>query len=255
MKKLFLTLTTAALFGVAAMSQDQDTTREESNQFREMPPQEEDTTGTEDYQYRMDTTSFDEDLQEDTTGMGNQYQDLEDEEISLDSTINDLNQELEEGEQNLEEGVQEGEQSLEEGEQNLREEGQELEQDAEEAGNEMERSAEEARDTLEQSAEEAGKAMQNDSESAMQDNQDSENTSGASEATASNEPVEVVDGKEGPNNEVVYEYKGEMFYVDRDKKQIVKVKRSDLKDSDHEVRVKDPLATDQKSDNKKRSKG
>lgn len=57
-------------------------------------------------------------------------------------------------------------------------------------------------------------------------------------ASASNEPsfgpqVEVLEGKEGPDNQVVYRVNGELYYVDRDKKEMVKVSESDLKDSEH----------------------
>lgn len=51
--------------------------------------------------------------------------------------------------------------------------------------------------------------------------------------------LKVVEGKEGPNNEVVYEYDGELFYVDREKKEVVKAKKSDLEDANHDVVVKD----------------
>ena len=68
--------------------------------------------------------------------------------------------------------------------------------------------------------------------------------------------VQVVEDKEGPNNEVVYEIDGDMFYVDREKKELVKVKKSDLKDSKHEIEIKEGTASgdDSKMKNKK-SKG
>lgn len=56
--------------------------------------------------------------------------------------------------------------------------------------------------------------------------------------------VEVVENKEGPNSEVVYKFQGEMFYVDRDKKELVKAEESELKDATHETIVKDAMAQD-----------
>lgn len=56
--------------------------------------------------------------------------------------------------------------------------------------------------------------------------------------------VEVVENKEGPNSEVVYKFQGEMFYVDRDEKKIVKAEESELKDATHETIVKDAMAQD-----------
>ena len=51
--------------------------------------------------------------------------------------------------------------------------------------------------------------------------------------------LKVVEGKEGPNNEVVYEYQNDYFYVDREEKKLVKVEKSELQDANHEVIVKD----------------
>jgi hypothetical protein len=56
------------------------------------------------------------------------------------------------------------------------------------------------------------------------------------ENTAPSE-LEVVEGKEGPNNEIVYKFKGEMYYVDRESKQMVKADGAKLKDSKHDVMV------------------
>lgn len=47
--------------------------------------------------------------------------------------------------------------------------------------------------------------------------------------------VEVMEGKEGPHSEVVYQYQGELFYIDREEKKIVKAEESALQDAKHEV--------------------
>jgi hypothetical protein len=67
------------------------------------------------------------------------------------------------------------------------------------------------------------------------------NASEGNNQAAGDSQLEVVEGKEGPNNEVVYKYQGEMFYVDRNNQKIVKAKEADLQDSKHEVIVKDPM--------------
>jgi MFS superfamily sulfate permease-like transporter len=69
----------------------------------------------------------------------------------------------------------------------------------------------------------------NDQE-AMQDNQNMQ---------PENEEVEVVESKEGPNSEVVYRYQGDLFYVDREEKKLVKADESELKDATHKTIVKD----------------
>jgi hypothetical protein len=59
--------------------------------------------------------------------------------------------------------------------------------------------------------------------------------------------VEVVESKEGPNSEVVYRYQGELFYVDREEKKLVKADESELKDATHKTIVKDNTATIQEN--------
>ena len=66
------------------------------------------------------------------------------------------------------------------------------------------------------------------------------------QADQNNQPeseVEVVESKEGPNSEVVYKFQGEMFYVDRNEKKIVKADESELKDATHKTIVKENTTT------------
>jgi hypothetical protein len=49
--------------------------------------------------------------------------------------------------------------------------------------------------------------------------------------------IEVLEDKEGPNNEVVYKYQGGLYYVDRDQKQLVKIEESQLQNAEHEAIV------------------
>lgn len=78
---------------------------------------------------------------------------------------------------------------------------------------------------------------ENDSENSMRDN--------TRESDAAQNEVEVLKDKEGPNNEVVYRFQGELFYVDRERGEIVNVEESELKENPHDVIVKDPMSTQQ----------
>lgn len=66
--------------------------------------------------------------------------------------------------------------------------------------------------------------------------------------------IEVLENKEGPNHEVVYEINGDYFYVDRKKEELVKVERSALRDSDHEVEIKEGTAAEDQNQDRKKSK-
>ena len=47
--------------------------------------------------------------------------------------------------------------------------------------------------------------------------------------------IEVLEDKEGPDNQVIYKYQGEFYYVDREQKQLVKIEESQLKDAEHKA--------------------
>ena len=58
------------------------------------------------------------------------------------------------------------------------------------------------------------------------------------EAWTSGAEVKVLEDKEGPNNEVVYEHNGKTFYIDREQQQIVEIQKSQLTDADHAVIIR-----------------
>ena len=75
-----------------------------------------------------------------------------------------------------------------------------------------------------------------------------------SQAATTAPELEIVEGKEGPNSEVVYKYQDEYFYVDREQKKVVKAKESELQDAKHEVIVKDAeQSTDENASSSNRS--
>jgi hypothetical protein len=73
-----------------------------------------------------------------------------------------------------------------------------------------------------------------------------DNDQNAMQAGQQESEVEVVESKEGPNSEVVYKFQGELFYVDRDEKKLVKADESELKEATHKTIVKDNTAKDNK---------
>jgi hypothetical protein len=139
-----------------------------------------------------------------------------------------------------------------------REEGQAIRQGVDTTTNQLQQDTEQAGDTLMNELERAGNEVQEDSASnADQGNQPKdENPNESAQNTASDDSgtptlseVEVMDSKEGPNNEVIYKYQGELYMVDREQKKLVKVKESDLKDTNHDVMIHDGT-TDKKSTTK-----
>src|SRR5690606_25103365 len=121
--------------------------------------------------------------------------------------------------------------------------GREMEQGAERAGDEIEQSAEQTGENMDQATDETLDEMNQEIESTVEGQngeQSSENRNDQGNASLNTAPeLEVVEGKEGPNNEVVYQYQGEYMYVDRENKKLVKAEESELQDADHEIIVKD----------------
>jgi hypothetical protein len=141
-----------------------------------------------------------------------------------------------------------------------------VEQDAEKLGDYLKESSDKAKEN----AQDAGNVIRQGSDQALDTQQAEEDKTRTSaqdqegkEAASANSgeamtpqnpptPIEVVEDKEGPNNEVVYKFNDEMWYVDRETKQMVKADESQLKDSKHKVMVHDGLAKD---DSNKKKKG
>ena len=76
-----------------------------------------------------------------------------------------------------------------------------------------------------------GEQMQQDST-----NQMDPASPGAMDMGATTQPpmheIDVLEDKEGPDNQVIYKYQGEFYYVDREQKQLVKIEESQLKDAE-----------------------
>lgn len=217
MKKLMLACT-AALFSIVALAQEtqQDSTRTETDQYRQERQQQ--------TEQNMDTTS-------------------------VDSVSNEFREAAEQIEN-------EGEKELDTLQQDATEMRDTLVEQGNDVGNELKNEAREMRDSARQDTEQAIQPMQNDpqTEKAATDQGASTMSSENSGENSTPSELEVVEGKEGPNNEVVYKFKGEMWYVDRESKQMVKADESKLKDSKHKVMVHEGSSTNAKSKNNKKGK-
>lgn len=217
MKKLILTGFAAALFCIGAIAQVQDTA---SNNLRTGAQETEEEVQEAGNELQDRTEQTGDEMKEDTQEAGN---------------------ELRQGAEETGDEIQQGaEQTGDEIEDETQEAGNELRQGAEETGNEIEQGAERTGDQMEQGAEEAKDELNEDGPSSENTQQDpnamgTENSMGAN-AQPQHE-IEVLEEKEGPNNQVVYKYQGELYYVDRDQKQLVQIEESQLKDAAHEAIV------------------
>lgn len=265
MKKLML-VCTAALFSVAALAQEnqQDSTRTNTDQYRQNRQQQ--------TEQNMDTTSMD--------STSNQYrQDAEEMRNEADREVDTLQQDatqmrdtlLERGNDAATELKNDAREMRDSARQDAEQVGTEIRQGAQRTTDQVENRVRSTRDDLKQGATRTGNQVKQSAEQATRpsNGQDtsSQNQSIPSQnegaATMSSEnsgentvpsEVEVVEGKEGPNNEVVYKFNGEMWYVDRESKEMVKADESKLKDSKHKVMVHEGSTTNAKGKSNKKGK-
>ena len=198
MKKIFLTGITAALISFAAVAQQPDSTQNPSNRYQQSDQQQNPAA--------VDPAST-------------QYQQRD-----LQQQSSDQNQQEPSNQFN-----QDADQSRDSVNQNDMERGNHIQQNPEQS-QEMQ-SAEPPR---EDNMNNQRKDQQGDA--TMNQMNDEFRSSVQGQATTAPD-VEVVKDKEGPDNQVVYQYQGDLYYVDRDKKELVKAKESELQDARHEVIV------------------
>jgi hypothetical protein len=93
----------------------------------------------------------------------------------------------------------------------------------------MKEGAEDTKDAVEETGKEVG--MEKEGEEPM------ESAAGSTEASTTavsfGPDVEVIADKEGPRNEVVYKVADKLYFVDREKEELVEVSESDLRDAQH----------------------
>jgi hypothetical protein len=258
MKKLWLTACAAACFGIACMAQEQqDSTRNQSNQYRNNANQSDSTDrvqGHKSTRIHMQTDNSDsvQNARPQTSGehLGNEINEIDSTATdSLNNATDRSNQQM----QNRSNFRQNVDSTSTEIKNKADRTGQQLRDEGERAGNRLKSDAEEMRDDVNNRATKSRDSMTNDStgsQSGMRNNYNqSENMSSDStsngQSMSMSSPVEVVPDKEGPNNEVVYKYRNEMYYVDREKKEMVKVRDSELKDSKAELTIHEgPMTKD-----------
>jgi hypothetical protein len=257
MKKLML-VCTAALFSVAVYAQEnqQDSTRTETDQYRQDRQQQ--------TEQNMDTTSMDstsnqyrEDAQQIKTEGEGAIDSVQQDATQMRDTLveqgNNAGTELNNEAREMRDSVRSETEQM----------GTTIEQGAERATNKVENSVNATRDDLKQGATNTGNQVKQSAEQAGQATGVTPTTEAQSSSTMTSEnsgenttpsELEIVEGKEGPNNEVVYKFKGEMWYVDRESKQMVKADESKLIDSKHDVMVHEGTTTSKTKKSNKRGK-
>jgi Ni/Co efflux regulator RcnB len=123
----------------------------------------------------------------------------------------------------------------------IKQETDEVKQDAEEAGNELKQDAEETKEKMEEDTDRA-RDLESESKPEASIENNAQPTDNAMNAPPQ-ETVEVLEDKEGPDNQVVYKYQDGLYYVDKEKKELVKIEESQLKDAEHKAIVKEGSAT------------
>lgn len=232
MKKLILTGCAAALFAIGAIAQVQDTVNNNLRQGAQETQEEAQDAGNE---LRDRTQQTGEEIKDDAQDAGNELRQ------GAEETGNDIQQGAEQTGDQIKDGAQDVKDDAKDA-------GNELRQGAEETGNEIEQGAERTGDQIEQGAENAKDELNQDSPSS-ENSQDPNATGTGNSMGATAQPqheIEVLEDKEGPNNQVIYKYQGELYYVDRDQKQLVQIEESQLKDAEHAATIS---GDDQKDNN------
>jgi hypothetical protein len=228
MKKLLLTTCTAALFSVAVMAQDRpDTTQRERNQYRTTRPlpKNQSTTDSSSNQYIKDRKNAGQNLNDSTQEVRDTLQQR------MDNGNNYQRPRQQAGGQT--------ERSPEQSAQNFREGEEPTKKDIEQSTKKTDAAIKNNDDTT---------GVQNDQTAEIPKGIDNGNASMMNQSGQQQSTIEVVEGKEGPENQVVYRYQGELYYIDRNTQQLVKANESQLKDSKSSVKV---IEGPQNSDNAK----
>ncbi len=214
MKKIWLTALTAAFLGFTSFAQEQqDSTRNQTNQYRNNPQSDstDKVQGSKSTRIHMQTDNSDS-LQNDRPQTSGEH--LGNEINEIDSAATD----------------------------SLNNSGQQIRNRSEESRSNLRHDADQTRQQLRNEGERSDNNLKSDEEKARdgvneRSTLEPQDSTGVNGPRMANAPLEVVPDKEGPNNEVVYKFQGEMYYVDREKKELVKVSDSNLKDSKSELLI------------------
>ena len=213
MKKILLTGVAAACLSFAAVAQQRDSTQTQSNQYQQSDQQQQNraATDTASTQYRQGDQQ-----------QGAQYQQQQSDQ-NQQQPSNQFNQNADQSRDSLNQN------------------------DMERPGNQMQQNREQSQGMQPGVPQNGNMNNQNDNTGRQPGNEQGNATmnqmGSSSQGQANAAPdVEVVKDKEGPDNQVVYQYKGDLYYIDRDKKELVKAKESDLQDAKHDVTVEEGSA-------------
>ena len=180
---------------------------------------------------------------------------------SVDSTMNEAGDDLQDAGNDIEDASRRSGQDIQEGmersqetvEEQAEQAGDDVQEEAEEAGQNIGDAARDGEQNIRQGLERTGDEVESAEEAVESDttsnpsangqnpNDSEENLSGSTSSSTEYHDVEIVEDKEGPQGQVVYKFNNEMFYVDRDgEKKLVKVEdESSLRDSKHEIIIKE----------------
>jgi gas vesicle protein len=149
---------------------------------------------------------------------------------------NELQRRTEQTGEEIKEGAQDAGNEIQQG---AEETGDKIQQGVDETGNKIQQGTERTEEHMEQGAERANDKLDQAPSSQDDSEQNSNTTNSMGSTAAPQQEIEVLEEKEGPNNQVVYKYQGELYYVDREQKQLVKIEESQLKDAAHKAIVSD----------------
>lgn len=211
MKKIILTACAATLFCIGSMAQD---TTSINNNLRQGVQETEEAAEDAGNQLRQDADQAGDEVKEEAQEAGNE-----------------LRQGAERTGDQIEQGAENAEEKAEEA-------GNEIQQGAERTGDQIEQGAEKAGDEIQQ---DAGQAEDRSSPSAQDPNAMGNENSMNANSSAQPAEIEVIEDKEGPNNQVVYKYQGDLYYVDREQKQLVKIEESQLQDAEHKAVISNSI--------------
>jgi hypothetical protein len=255
MKKLMLTGISAAFLSIAALGQEQNTDQDNRNQFRQTEEQQQQSADSISTDFRQ--------------GVNEAEQEAEQAEDNLQQESNEFRRDAREAGENIEEGAERTGNQIEEG---AEETSEDVEKAAEQTGEDIEQAADETGEDIRQGVERTGDEIEEETDEATIEVQD-QNGEQRTEQTLNNmnqefrstvDPngqdtpmempeIEVVESKEGPDNQVVYKYQGEFYYVDREKQELVKAEESELEDADHRVIVKEGNEESQNNESARRN--
>jgi gas vesicle protein len=161
---------------------------------------------------------------------------------------NEAGNELREGAERTGDEIQQGaertgeqiEQGADDVKQGAEQTGNEIKEETQDAGNQLREGADRTENEIQQGAERTGEQIEqgaDDAKDQMDPSSQAAPSPNATDMGATGQPpmqeIEVLEDKEGPDNQVVYKYQGEFYYVDREQKQLVKIDESQLKDAEH----------------------